>query len=55
MVTAKLAIMGEIDVKEPDGSTQHFPMALLITFDNPEQIRRAIKEGECKFVFGDGE
>jgi hypothetical protein len=50
-VIAKLAVMGEIEVKELDGESHTYPMALLITFDDKEQIRQAIKDGICRFEF----
>ena len=44
--------MGDIEVVE-EGGNQNYPMALLIEFDNPEQIREAIKTGKLEFtVFG---
>lgn len=55
MVTGKLTIMGQIEVKEPDDKTVTHPMALLINFNSVEDIRQAIADGECKFVFGDGD
>ena len=53
METAKLAIMGEIETVEPEGKTQKYPMALLIKFDSVESIRKAIKDGQVAFTFGD--
>ena len=51
MVNAKLAVMGDIITKEPDGTELHFPMALLLEFQSVADIRQAIADGECKFKF----
>lgn len=48
----KLKIMGNIETLE-DGNTQEHPMALLIEFDSPEDIRAAIKSGKCEFTFAE--
>jgi len=58
METGRLVIMGMMDTVEPDPtgsatSFQHHPMALLIEFDSAESIGQAIKDGACKFIFGD--
>lgn len=55
MVTGKLEVMGRIEIVEDEVDTYIYPMALLITFDNKEDIRAAIKDGECKFTFGEDE
>ena len=47
----KLIEMGEIKSVDLDGTVNTYPMALLITFDSKEEIRKAIKEGVCRFVF----
>ncbi|MDP2621995.1 MAG: hypothetical protein Q8P46_17780 [Hyphomicrobiales bacterium] len=47
----KLIEMGEIKSQDMDGTVHTYPMALLITFDSKEEIRKAIKEGVCRFVF----
>lgn len=46
----KLRIMGEIVTKDADGDETH-PMALLVTFSSAEEIRKAIKDGYCRFEF----
>lgn len=52
LVKGKLRIIGNIDVTEPDGSdSHHYPMAMLITFDDAEQIRKAITDGVCEYEF----
>lgn len=43
--------MGEIRSADLDGAVHTYPMALLITFDSVEEIRKAIKEGVCRYVF----
>jgi hypothetical protein len=53
MITGKLVVMGEIDTVEPDDVTWKHPMALLIEFESAADIRQAIKDGECKFTFGE--
>lgn len=52
-VEGKLVIMGNIAVAEGEGEIYEHEMALLIEFDNAEDIRQAIKDGEVKFTFGD--
>ena len=51
MVTAKMNILGEIDVSGPDG-IEKYQLAMLITFQTPEDARKAMKDGECKLEFG---
>ena len=51
LVMGQLAIMGEIEVKELDGQGYIYPMALLVTFEDKEAIRQAIKDGMCRFEF----
>jgi len=51
-ICGNLTIMGSIMVKEPDGAEIEHKMALLIDFDSPEQIRKAIEAGRCSFSFG---
>lgn len=51
MAKAKLAIMGEIVVVGLDGNPDIYDMALLITFDNSEELRQAIREGKVEFNF----
>lgn len=52
----KLIEMGELRTCEMDGNGVHvYPMALLITFESKEAIRKAIADGICKFTFGDEE
>ena len=51
MITAKLKIMGQISTIEPDGEVTDFPMALLLEFDTPEDIRQALSDMKCDFTF----
>lgn len=50
-VMGRLSVMGEIEVKELGGESHTYPMALLITFDDKEAVRQAIKDGICRFEF----
>ena len=52
MSTAKLRIMGNITTKEPDGDID-YQKALLIEFDSDEDIRTALKDMKCEFVWED--
>ena len=52
MISGQLKVMGNIDLLE-DGEAQPIDMALVITFDNSEDIRQAIADGQCKFSFGE--
>jgi anti-sigma28 factor (negative regulator of flagellin synthesis) len=53
MVKGKLAEMGEIPVQEIGSAEVHtYPMALVITFDKVEDIRKAIADGACRFAYG---
>ena len=49
MSTAKLRIMGNITVKEPDGEDIAYDKALLIEFNSDEDIRTALKNMKCEF------
>jgi hypothetical protein len=51
-VMGRLAIMGEIVTVESEDTTQKHPLALLITFDSVEDVRKAIGDGTCRFKFG---
>jgi len=48
--TGRLAIMGNIDVLEPDGEIVNYPMALLAAFDTTEEIRKAIHDMELLLI-----
>jgi hypothetical protein len=47
----RLIEMGEIKSADLDGTLHTYPMALLITFESVEEIRKAIKDGVCRFEF----
>lgn len=47
MVTARMRIVGNIDVPGPTGM-DNYPIAMLITFDNPEDARQAMKDEQIK-------
>lgn len=53
MIKARLEMMGRIVVEseENSGDQDVFPMALLISFANAEDIRQAIKDGAVTFTF----
>jgi hypothetical protein len=42
----RLAIMGNIDVIEPDGEKVNYPKALLIAFDTSDELREAVRRME---------
>lgn len=48
--TGRLAIMGNINVIEPDGEEVNYPRALLISFDDKESIRKAITDMELTLI-----
>ena len=48
--TGRLAVMGNIEIVEPDGEHAHYPMALLISFDSQESIRQAINDMELELI-----
>ena len=54
MVNGRLVIMGEIETVESEDVTQRHPLALLIAFDSVDDIRAAIKDGQCQFTFCEG-
>jgi hypothetical protein len=44
-------LMGRIEVFMDEDDPQHeIPMGLLIKFDDPEQIRQALKDGRVEFT-----
>src|SRR3546814_5004524 len=53
MQTARLIEMGQLATVDPDGQRADYPIALLLTFDDADSIRAAIREGKVGFVFGD--
>lgn len=53
-VRGNLRVMGNIELLE-DGDVQAHDMALVITFDNTDDIRTAIQAGVCEFGFMDQE
>lgn len=48
----KAVIMGRIEVVEDDAENFKTDLGLLIVFDTPEAVRKALADGECKFTFG---
>ena len=50
IAVGRMAIMGNIDIKEPDGEIVNYPRALLITFDSRESIVKAIQDMELKLI-----
>ena len=52
MAEGRLVIMGQITTKETDAPDYTHPMALLITFDSVDAIRKAIKDGYCRYEMG---
>lgn len=48
--TGRLAVMGNIDIVEPDGGNVNYPRALLILFDSADEIRKAINDMELKLI-----
>jgi hypothetical protein len=50
--TGKAVIMGRIEVVEVEGENFKHDLGLVIVFDSREAIRKALADGECKFVFG---
>ncbi len=48
----KAVIVGNIEVVEDDENYKT-EYGLLIVFDGPEAVRKALPDGECKFTFGD--
>lgn len=46
----RLAIMGNIDVSEPDGEIANYPRALLISFDDADSIRAAIDDMKLTLI-----
>lgn len=53
MSKGKLIQMGLLELPSGEGGdVDKYPYALVIAFDNPEEIRQAIKDGNCEFEFG---
>ena len=50
-VTGKLIEMGDLKTADFDGTLHEQKMAILVRFDSVEDIRRAINEGVCRFVW----
>lgn len=46
MAIGRLAIMGNINVVDPDGQEVNYPKALLISFDSSEELWAAIIDME---------
>ena len=53
VAAGKAVIVGQIEVVEDDENYKT-DLGLLVVFDSPESIRKALADGECKFTFGDG-
>ena len=52
MQTGKLIEMGQLSTVDDDGTKTQYKFALVIEFNSPDEIRKAISEGQCKFEFG---
>jgi hypothetical protein len=48
----KAVIVGRIEVVEEYDENYKTDLGLLVVFDSPEAIRKALADGECKFTFG---
>lgn len=53
IAAGKAVIVGQIEVVEDDENYKT-DLGLLVVFDSPEAIRKALADGGCKFTFGDG-
>lgn len=53
MQKARLIEMGQLTTVDLDGQKVEYPRALLLTFDDVDAIRAAIRDGKVQFVFGD--
>ena len=49
--TGKAAIIGRIEVVECADENYKTDLGLLVVFDSPEAIRKALADGECRFTF----
>lgn len=46
-------IVGKIEVVDPDGEKNFKTnLGLVLVFDSPESIRKALSDGYCTFQFG---
>ena len=53
-VKGRLIQMGNLELPSGEGGdVDKYPYALVISFENPEDIRQALKDGKCEFEFGD--
>jgi hypothetical protein len=55
MVTGNLIEVGNITSVSLDGEKYSSPLAMLITFKNVDDIRKAIADGKCSFTFMESE
>jgi hypothetical protein len=47
-------IVGNVEVVEDDGDNFKHPLALVIVFSDPDQVRQALSQGAVRFtVFGE--
>lgn len=51
IIKGRLIEMGEIKSADLDGTVHTYPMALVITFESREAIKKAINDGMCRFEF----
>jgi hypothetical protein len=50
-VKGRLIEMGDLRSADMDGKTHDYPKSILVQFDSVDDIRRALDEGICKFVW----
>lgn len=50
-VKGKLIEMGELKSADTDGTIHDYPRSILIQFDSIADIKRALDDGICKFVW----
>ena len=50
---ARLVIVGGIEVVGQDEDNFKHDLAMVLTFENREDIRKAMDDGKCEFTFGE--
>lgn len=53
MQSGKLTEIGRLTTIDEDGTKTEYPFALLIEFKSAEDCKRALKDEQCRFSFGD--
>lgn len=55
LAKGRMLMAGEIEVQSLDEKVglHTVPMAVLVTFDSADELRKAVKSGRCEFTFGD--